>query len=77
MRVIYRARNEKGEVSVAEVESNGKRYRWSPRGGVMQWIVMPVCGPHGYGEGYWRKAGKNDANAVMEALRHNNQPSGH
>jgi hypothetical protein len=49
--------------------SGVRRFRWyRKRDEVMQWIWHPVSNEMGYGEGYWRKAGKKDSAKVRTTL---------
>lgn len=59
MKLNYKTTDEEGKINSAElIDDKGRKYRWSRRLALQQWITMPVVGQHGYGEGYWRTAGK-------------------
>lgn len=69
MRLIYKTTDLGGKTNTAELEdAGGRRFQWSRRVGVSQWIEMPVANEMGYGDGYWRGAGRRDAEAVTKAL---------
>jgi hypothetical protein len=68
MKLKYKTTDLAGKVITAEItDEKGRTYRWTRRAALKQWIVMPVVGPHGYGEGYWRTASKK-AQAEAERL---------
>lgn len=70
---LWKATDEKGEISQANFIKNGTSIKWGKRAGVMCWVSTPVVGPHGYGEGYWRKAGKKITQEVLDYIEKNFQ----
>lgn len=75
MKVGLIARNPDKRIAFAHVVDGShvnlteRRFRWSRRGNlVMQWIWHPVSNSVGYGDGYWRTAGKRDAERVRRVI---------
>lgn len=75
MRFGLLARNPDGQLAFAQVVEGDhrnrteRRFRWSRRGDlVMQWVWHPVSNSMGYGDGYWRRAGKRDCERVRQFI---------
>lgn len=68
MTLEYKTTDELGKLNGARLaDERGRLYRWSRRCPLQQWIIKPVTGPHGYGEGYWRTASRK-AQAAADKL---------
>lgn len=71
-RVLFKAWNSDGLLGSAKVQDSRKRvFEYSRRFGVTQFVEHPVSNANGYGDGYWRRAGKRDAEAVERFLTEN------
>ena len=70
MRFLSRARTTNGRLHSAKVQDTRGRvfYFCTLRGPIQQWVDHPVADENGYGDGYWRKAGKRDAATVRAFL---------
>ena len=61
MKLKYKTTDTTSKLNTAEItDAKGRTYKWSRRIALQQWIIMPVIGTHGHGEGYWRTASKKD-----------------
>lgn len=55
-------------VSAELVDDRLRSFRWMRKSGVDQWVDHAVSSQHGIGDGYWRKAGRRDAEDVENTL---------
>lgn len=70
MRFLSRARTPEGELGYAKVQdTRGRVFAYSRKfDSVCQLINHAVSNRNGYGDGYWRTAGKRDGVAVRAFL---------
>lgn len=69
MRFLSRARTPEGTLATAKVQdARGRVFAFHHRFGITQFVDHPVSDRNGYGDGYYRTAGKRDAEAVRAFL---------